>query len=139
MESSTVKFVPMLAIVFGLALTGLSGPASADTAKGQKNFKRCKACHSLTEGKNGLGPSLHKVYGRKAGAIAKFKYSKGIKAAAEKGLVWNRENLMDYLKHPRKFLQKYLGVKRVSNKMTNKFKKVNFRKDVIDYLESVSK
>ena len=134
-----MKIVPIFAIAFALALTGLSGPAAADVAKGKKNFKRCKACHSLTEGKNALGPSLHKVYGRKAGAVAKFRYSKGLKMAAEKGLMWNRENLMGYLKHPRKFLQIYLGVKRVSNKMANKFKKEKFRRDVIDYLESVSK
>ena len=134
-----MKIVPIFAVAFALALTGQSGPASADIAKGKKNFKRCKACHSLKEGKNALGPSLHKVYGRKAGTVAKFKYSKGLKTAAGKGLVWNRENLMGYLKHPRKFLQKYLGVKRVSNKMTNKFKKEKFRKDVIDYLESLNK
>ena len=134
-----MKIVPIFAVAFALALTGQSGPASADIAKGQKNFKRCKACHSLTEGKNGLGPSLYKVYGRKAGAIAKFKYSKGIKAAAEKGLVWNRENLMGYLYYPKKFLQKYLRLKRVSNKMANRFKKEKFRKDVVDYLESLNK
>ena len=46
---------------------------------------------------------------------------------------------MAYLKHPKKFLQKYLGKKRVSNKMVNKFKKKKFRKDVIDYLESLGK
>ena len=134
-----MKIVPIFAVAFALALTGQSDPASADIAKGQKNFKRCKACHSLTEGKNGLGPSLYKVYGRKAGAIAKFKYSKGIKAAAEKGLVWNRENLMGYLYYPKKFLQKYLGLKRVSNKMANRFKKEKFREDVVDYLESLNK
>ncbi len=134
-----MKFVPIFAVAFFLALTGLSGPASADIAKGKKNFKRCKACHSLTEGKKLTGPSLYRIYGRKAAAVPKFRYSKGLKQAAEKGLVWNRENLMGYLRHPKKFLQKYLGKKRVSNKMINKFKKKKFRRDVIDYLESVSK
>jgi len=71
--------------------------------------------------------------------VPKFRYSKGLKQAAGKGLVWNRDTLMDYLKHPKKFLQKYLGQKRVSNKMINKYKKEKFRKDVVDYLESVSK
>ena len=134
-----MKAVSRLALAVAFALTVLSAPASADVARGKKNFKRCKACHSLTEGKKLTGPSLYRIYGRKAAAVAKFRYSRGLKEAAEKGLVWNRENLMGYLKHPKKFLQKYLGKKRVSNKMINKYKKEKFRRDVIDYLESVSK
>ena len=134
-----MKCVLKLTVAIALACAFLSAPAAADVAKGKKNFKRCKACHSLTEGKKLTGPSLYKIYGRKAGASKKFRYSKGLKMAAEKGLVWNRENLMGYLKHPKKFLQKYLGKKRVSNKMANKYKKEKFRRDVIDYLESLNK
>ncbi len=134
-----MKCVLKLTVAIALACACLSAPAAADVAKGKKNFKRCKACHSLTEGKKLTGPSLYKIYGRKAGASEKFRYSKGLKMAAEKGLVWNRENLMGYLKHPKKFLQKYLGKKRVSNKMANKYKKEKFRRDVIDYLESLNK
>ena len=128
-----------LTVATALAWAIAAGPASADIAKGKKNFKRCKACHSLAAGKNLNGPSLHGIYGRKAAAVPKFRYSKGLKQAAGKGLVWNRENLMGYLRHPKKFLQKYLGKKRVSNKMINKFKKKKFRKDVIDYLESLNR
>ena len=134
-----MKCVLKLTVAIVLACAFLSAPAAADVAKGKKNFKRCKACHSLTEGKKLTGPSLYKIYGRKAGASRKFRYSKGLKMAAEKGLVWDRENLMGYLKHPKKFLQKYLGKKRVSNKMANKYKKEKFRRDVIDYLESLNK
>ena len=134
-----MKTVSRFAIAFAFVLTVLAGPAAADAVKGKKNYKRCKACHSLTEGKKLTGPSLYKIYGRKAATMPKFRYSKGLKQAAEKGLVWNRENLMGYLKHPKKFLQKYLGRKRVSNKMVNKFKKEKFRRDVIDYLESLNK
>ena len=134
-----MKIVSTFAIAVALVFIGLPGPASADVAKGKKNFKRCVACHSLEEGKKKTGPSLYRIYGSKAAAGKKFKYSKGLKMAAEKGLVWNRETLMAYLRHPKKFLQKYLGLKRVSNKMTNTFKKKKFREDVIDYLESLSK
>lgn len=134
-----MKAVSTLAIALAFALSVASAPAVADAAKGEKNFKRCKACHSLTEGKKLTGPSLYRVYGRKAAAEPKFRYSKGLKEAAAKGLVWNRESLMGYLKHPKKFLQKYLDKKRVSNKMVNKYKKKKFRRDVIDYLESLNK
>ena len=37
-------------------------------------FAPCTACHS-PHGKNGLGPSLHGVYGRKAGTLGGFTYS----------------------------------------------------------------
>ena len=137
METCALKILSTLAIA--LAMAGMPGPVSADIAKGKKNFKRCVACHSLAEGRNGIGPSLYKVYGRKAGSVASFKYSKGIKLAAEKGLAWNRKNLMGYLKHPRSFLKEYLGVTRVGSKMSNRFKKEKFRRDVVDYLESLSK
>ncbi len=133
-----MKTVWKLALAVAIALGAASAPAAADLARGKKNFKRCAACHSLVENKNGLGPSLYKIYGRSAGAVPKFKYSRSLKEAAAKGLVWNREALMDYLKHPKKFLQKYLGKKRVSNKMANRFKKEKFRTDVIDYLASLS-
>jgi cytochrome c len=134
-----MKFVTIVvAVLLGLASLS-AGTASADIAKGKKNFSKCTACHSLEAGKNGLGPTLHKVFGRKAAAEKGFKYSKGMKAAAAKGLVWDRKNLMGYLKHPRKFLKKFLGVKKVKNKMANRFKKKKFRKAVVDYLESLNK
>ena len=66
-----------------------------------------------------------------AAAVAKFRYSKRLTQAAEKGLVWDRETLMGYLRHPKKFLQKDLGRKRVSNKMVNKFKKKKFRRVIV--------
>jgi len=130
----------LVAMVALLVISGLSvGTVYADIAKGQKNYKqKCATCHSLEKGKTGLGPSLYRVVGRKAGADANFKYSKGIKVAAEKGLVWDREALIAYKKNPRKFLRKFVGSK-VSNKMTNKFKKLEFRENVVDYLESLQK
>ena len=109
----------------------------ADAAKGKKNFKRCAACHTLNEGKKKVGPSLHNIFGRKAGLSPKFKYSKGMKKAADMGLIWTRENLMEYLEDPRKFLRKFTKDKKAKNKMLQKFKKKKFREDVIDYLESL--
>ena len=48
--------------------------------RGKELFdKRCGGCHSLDSDKE--GPRLRGVYGRKAGSIASFKYSDGMKAA----------------------------------------------------------
>lgn len=131
-----MKRVLVLLAAFAPILVLGPGFASADVKKGEKNFKRCMTCHTLDKGKNRIGPSLHNVFGSKAGMAPKYRYSKGMKEAAEKGLVWNRENLMEYLKDPRAFIRKFTGNKRARNKMLQKFKKEDFRKDVIDYLES---
>ena len=80
-------------------------------ADGEKVFKKCKACHKVGEGaKNGVGPILNGVWGRTAGTIEGFKYSKPMMAAGEGGLVWDTESLSGYLANPRNYLK--------GNKMT---------------------
>ncbi|MCK8484950.1 c-type cytochrome [Aliiroseovarius sp. S2029] len=74
--------------------------------KGEKVFKKCKACHKVGEGaKNGVGPMLNDVWERAAGTVDGFKYSKPMMAAGEDGLVWNTETLSGYLADPRKYLK----------------------------------
>ncbi|SEW14588.1 sulfur dehydrogenase subunit SoxD [Aliiroseovarius sediminilitoris] len=80
-------------------------------ADGEKVFKKCKACHKVGEGaKNGVGPVLNGVWGRTAGTVEGFKYSKPMMAAGESGLVWDTETLSGYLANPRNYLK--------GNKMT---------------------
>ena len=125
------------AIVF--AFSAGASHAAGDAAKGKKQFSRCKACHVLAEGKNRVGPTLYKIFGRKAGTAPKFKYSKSLKAAGEKGLVWDEKQLFAYLEDPTKFLKAYLGQKKVSNKMKNKFRKKDLRLNIIAYLKEAAK
>lgn len=129
----------LIVLFASLAVTMAAGSAysAGDAAKGKKQYSRCKACHSVKEGKNKIGPSMFGIVDRKAAAAKKYKYSKGLKAAGEKGLVWSEETLMDYLAGPTKFLKKYLGVKKVSNKMKNRFKKKSLRENIIAYLKTV--
>ncbi len=72
--------------------------AAADPAKGQKLFGRCKACHKLTDGANGVGPFLWGVVGRPIGAAPGFKYSDGI---ANHGGNWSLDNLLGFLEAPK--------------------------------------
>ncbi|WP_432449999.1 c-type cytochrome [Aliiroseovarius marinus] len=75
-------------------------------AKGEKVFKKCKACHKIGDkAKNGTGPMLNGVFGRAAGAVEGFKYSKPMKAAAEGGLVWDETELSAYLASPKKYMK----------------------------------
>ena len=95
MKSSFTKVVGFTAV-----LTVFAAPAMAegDAAAGEKVFKKCKACHSLVEGKKKIGPSLFGVIGRAAGTAEKFKYSS---AMLESGLTWDDETLAKYLTKPR--------------------------------------
>ncbi len=92
----------LYAIVLGCALALASGAMAQDAAKGKKVFKKCKACHSLKAGKKKIGPDLAKLFGRKAGTVKGFRYSKAMKNS---GITWNEKTLDEYLTKPRKFVK----------------------------------
>lgn len=100
--------------ILGAALIAMSfsGTAHADddmdkmVKKGEKVFKKCKACHAVGEGAaNKVGPQLNNLIGRKAGAAEGFEYSDGFKAKAAAGLVWNEETLAAFLESPRDYVE----------------------------------
>ncbi|GAB4297596.1 MAG: hypothetical protein Kow0058_14270 [Roseovarius sp.] len=74
--------------------------ASADPAKGEKVFSKCKSCHSLTEGENRVGPYLYGVVGRKVDSVAGFSYSGSLEKVAK---TWTPENLNAFLENPKGF------------------------------------
>lgn len=80
----------------------------AELAKsGKKVFAFCGACHKTGEGaKNGLGPHLYKVFGRKIGGVEEFKYSSVFQAAAKESRVWDENNMMEFLKNPNAYMPK---------------------------------
>lgn len=94
---------PTLAI-----LLGMSAPAFADQAeRGEKVFKKCASCHKIGEdAKNGVGPHLSYLFGRTAGTIEGYKYSKAMKAAGAEGLVWTEQTLNAFLIDPKKYMKK---------------------------------
>ena len=47
--------------------------------KDETVFNKCKACHSVDEPKNKVGPNLVGVFGRPAGTVEGFKYSEAMK------------------------------------------------------------
>jgi nitrite reductase (NO-forming) len=74
-------------------------PVSAEVAAGKLVFRKCQACHSTEPGKNGLGPSLAGVVGKKAGSVANFNYSPAMKGS---NLTWDIATLNAYLSDPQK-------------------------------------
>ncbi len=110
-----------------------------DPVKGEKVFKKCKACHKVgAKAKNAFGPVLNNVVGRQAGAFAGYKYSKSMKAAGAAGLVWDEQTIPEFIENPSKFLKKYLGNKSAKSKMPLKLKKESDRENVLAYLETLT-
>jgi cytochrome c2 len=78
-----------------------SAQAAGDEKRGEQVFNQCKPCHSLEEDKNGVGPSLHGLFGRTAGTVPGYNYSAAMKNS---GVVWNEDTLKQYLADPHKFI-----------------------------------
>ncbi|MCI2399297.1 c-type cytochrome [Aliiroseovarius subalbicans] len=126
------------------ALLALSGTAFAevDLAKGEKDFKKCKACHAIVDDagevivKGGkTGPNLYGIVGRTAGSYEGFKFGASIIAAGEAGLVWDEEQLIAYAMDPKAYLKDVLDDGAAKSKMTFKLKTPE---NVVAYLASLA-
>lgn len=132
----------ILATAF-VGLLAVPAFADGDAAKGEKEFKKCKACH-MVEAPDGTeimkggktGPNLYGIVGRAAGSVEGFKYSDVMKEAGEKGLVWTEEDLVKYLPDPSAFLDEVAGDSGGKSKMT--FKLTKGAEDVAAYLASLT-
>ena len=87
----------MLAVVLLVA-----APAAAwaqDAANGEKVYAQCRACHQVGEtARNGVGPLLNGLFGRKSGTIEGYSYSDANKNS---GITWDEAVFTDYIKDPR--------------------------------------
>ena len=120
-------------------VTGAPAQAAGDVKKGKKVFAKCKACHKTVAGKKSVGPNLNGLFGRTAGTLAKFKYSKDMKAAGAKGLVWNEKTLFTYLRNPKPFVGSFIGKKKAKTRMVFKgLKKEKDRANLIAYLKEAT-
>tara|TARA_Y100000590_G_C15543868_1_gene948048 strand:- start:586 stop:1113 length:528 start_codon:yes stop_codon:yes gene_type:complete len=77
--------------------------AAGDVAHGQKVFKKCAACHSVTkDGKNKIGPKLWSVMFRQAASITDYKYSKALSSYQKE---WDWEEMNGFLLKPAKWIK----------------------------------
>jgi cytochrome c len=89
--------VKIVTAALTLALLGGTACAEGDPARGEAKFKECAACHNLEAGVNNVGPSLYGIIGRRAGALADFRYSPAMKRS---GITWTPETLNPYIANP---------------------------------------
>lgn len=73
----------------------------ADAGAGLFKSHLCFACHSFEAGKNGAGPSLAGVYGRKAAQAPGFDYSAGLKNS---GVTWDDASIDKWVQGPQKMV-----------------------------------
>src|SRR6476661_8417042 len=109
---------------------GTPAPTAAigDVATGKLVYRKCQACHSLEPGKNGLGPSLAGLIGKKASSVPNYNYSPAMKGS---NLTWDVGTLDAYLSDPQKLVP--------GNKMPFPgLKTENERNAVIAFLASTS-
>ena len=127
MKNRSMRIVTVLVPA---AVVALAGAAHAgDAARGEQKFSECAACHSVSENANGVGPSLHGLFGRKAGAVAEFRYSPAMKRS---GIVWTAQTLDQFLADPQKVVpanrMPYAGLTESGD-----------RGDLVSYLEKATK
>lgn len=103
--------------------------AAGDAGRGEKQFKKCKSCHTSEKGGAAkIGPPMWDIVGRTVAAVGGFSYSAALK---EKGGEWSYEFLDCFLLNPKKCVpgtkMAYAGLKKDGQ-----------RADMIVYLRSLS-
>ncbi|PVH27879.1 c-type cytochrome [Pararhodobacter oceanensis] len=102
--------------------------AEADAAAGEGLWRNCRACHSLEEGQNGTGPTLHGVVGRPIDGVDGFNYSGALLALGD---TWTVEALDTFLENPREAApgtrMSYRGLSSIDDRL-----------NLIAYLEAAS-
>jgi cytochrome c len=95
-----MKLIHALSAAAALAFVSSSAIAAGDPEAGAKVFNKCRACHQVgPTAKNGVGPELNGLAGRKTGAAEGYNYSDANKNS---GLVWDEATFLEYIAGPQK-------------------------------------
>ena len=114
--------------LIGMSTTAVVLPGLAAESSPSAFNNHCRTCHSVKEGDNRLGPSLHDIHGAKAGSSSTYTaYSQGLKRS---GIVWDEATLDRFIENPEQV---------VPNNNMKPYKGIAdpaIRKQIIDYLKS---
>jgi cytochrome c len=88
----------LAAVLLSVIATPAFAQAECDTAAATRAWAKCTACHTLKPGEHQTaGPSLHGLFGRKAGSVAGYRFSKAFQNLE---MVWTRENFDAFIAKP---------------------------------------
>ncbi|MBL3701242.1 cytochrome C [Sulfitobacter sp. BDSS02] len=118
--------------------------ASGDAKKGEREFNKCRSCHTIVSDsgdaivKGGkVGPNLYGILNRTPGSVNDYNYSEGMVALGETGIVWDEAHFTDYVMDPTAYLKKHTEDSSARSKMTFKLRKEEDAANVWAYLVSV--
>lgn len=98
-KSTKMLLTPVLGFA-ALAILPSAVVQAQDAGKGKRVFNQCRACHKVGEkARNGVGPVLNGLFGRKAGTVKGYNYSRANKKS---GFIWDEATFKEYIKNPRK-------------------------------------
>ena len=92
-----INSMRIMMVLYVLALAGVARADDGALVRGAARFADCVACHRLEPGVDQVGPSLHGIFGRKAGEVVDFDYSPAMKRS---GIVWTPETLEKFITDP---------------------------------------
>ena len=95
-----------------VSLTPVTAEDALEREVLKEEFRWCRYCHIMQPGHpDEPGPSLYKIFGRRAATVPGFPYSKVFIAAGEKGiagddkpLFWTEETLDEFITDPQKYI-----------------------------------
>jgi len=104
-------------LIAAAAMLSVAAPAlraqalpPGDAERGKELYARCQGCHSID--RNRIGPMHRGLFGRRAGTVDGFNYSKAMK---QSGIVWDEAALDAFLAAPRDVVpgtrMTYAGIK----------------------------
>ncbi len=77
--------------------------AKADISKGEAQFKKCAACHTIDKGgAAGIGPNLYGILGGPHAHMQGFGYSDAMQATH--GKIWDWDSLSHWIQNPKKYI-----------------------------------
>lgn len=99
--------------LIAVSLFGIVAAQAQDAEAGKSVFNQCRACHQVGEtAKNGVGPVLNGLEGRKAGTVPNYNFSEANKAS---GKVWEEASFLIYIADPKAAMpgnkMAYVGLK----------------------------
>jgi cytochrome c len=99
MKHHTGILAAALAIAWAASSAMAATEPAAAASDGEVKFNNhCRTCHTMKKDDNRMGPSLHDIFGKKAGVSAGYpNYSHGLKNS---DIVWDEKTLDQFIANP---------------------------------------